>query len=271
VVEVRRRTVCAGGASNVALNIASLGGMPLLCGSVGTDAAAEQLTEILAERIPIADSLLAPLTDRPTTLKSRVIAHSQQMLRLDTEETRPIPGEVEDGIIAWVEGQMASARACVLSDYAKGVLTDRICREIIALGAARRVPVIIDPKGTRYERYAGCALITPNRQEAGLAVNRKFKTGDGEQKEEVLFVDCTAFGKPAEILAKYCQKGKPLFVEGRLKLDTWEDKQGGGKRSKISVVVENFQFLGGPEGGAGGGDSDQRAKPKAKGEDDIPF
>ena len=172
VVEVRRRTVCAGGASNVALNIASLGGVPLLSGVVGTDTAAGQLVEILAERIPITESRLIPQPDRPTTLKSRVIAHSQQMLRLDTEETRPISPEVEDAVIAWVREQLPSVQACVLSDYAKGVLTDRVCREVIALGARHDVPVVIDPKGIRYQRYAGATVITPNRHEAGVAVNQ---------------------------------------------------------------------------------------------------
>jgi single-strand DNA-binding protein len=66
----------------------------------------------------------------------------------------------------------------------------------------------------------------------------------------VCFVDCAAFGRQGEVIQKYCQKGKSLYVEGRLKLDTWDDKNGGGKRSKLSVVVENFQFLGGREDGA---------------------
>jgi len=88
--------------------------------------------------------------------------------------------------------------------------------------------------------------------EFGLAMNRRFKTATGEDREEVCFVDCSAFGRPAEIINQYCQKGKLIFIEGRLKFDTWEDKQGGGKRSKLSVVVENFQFLGAKEGGSGG-------------------
>jgi single-strand DNA-binding protein len=79
--------------------------------------------------------------------------------------------------------------------------------------------------------------------EFGLACNRHFKTAQGEEKEETLFVDCTAFGKPGETIHKWCQKGKPLFIEGRLKHDTWTDKTTGGKRSKISIVVESFQFL----------------------------
>ena len=89
--------------------------------------------------------------------------------------------------------------------------------------------------------------------EFGLAVNHKYKTKSGEQKEEVLFIDCAIFGAGAEVINKYCQKGKQLLVEGRLKYDTWEDKQGGGKRSKHSVVVDTFQFLGGRDGGGPGG------------------
>src|SRR6476619_6339979 len=88
--------------------------------------------------------------------------------------------------------------------------------------------------------------------EFGLACNRKFKTQAGEDKEEVTFVDCTAFGRTGEVINQYFTKGKPIFIEGRLKYDSWEDKQGGGKRSKITVVIENFQFVGGRDGGGGG-------------------
>jgi single-strand DNA-binding protein len=90
----------------------------------------------------------------------------------------------------------------------------------------------------------------------GLAVNRKYRTAAGEDREEVTFVDCSAFARSAEVINQYCTKGRPIFIEGRLKLDTWEDKNGGGKRSKISVVVESFQLLGSrgdaPGGGGGG-------------------
>jgi single-strand DNA-binding protein len=95
--------------------------------------------------------------------------------------------------------------------------------------------------------------------EFGLAVNRKFTTKSGENRDEVLFIDCAAFGKQADVINKWCRKGNPLLVEGRLKLDQWEDKQGGGKRSKHTVVVENFQLMGGrggdDSGGGGGGSS----------------
>lgn len=78
----------------------------------------------------------------------------------------------------------------------------------------------------------------------GMAVNRRFRTRDNEAREETTFVDLDAFGNQAEIIERYCQKGSPLFVEGRLRLDQWET-QNGEKRSKLGIVVENFQFLGG--------------------------
>ncbi len=99
--------------------------------------------------------------------------------------------------------------------------------------------------------------------EFGLACSRKFKGANGEDREEVLFVDVSAFGKTGELINQYFTKGKPIFVEGRLKYDQWEDKNGGGKRSKLTVVMDNFQFIGGKDGGgagAGGGGYDSGAQ-----------
>ena len=91
--------------------------------------------------------------------------------------------------------------------------------------------------------------------EIGIAVNRTWTGQDGVKKEETTFVDCSSFAKQAEVIAKYVKKGDPIFVEGRLKLDQWE-AQDGSKRSKMRVVIENFQFLSrGPGGGGQGGNS----------------
>ena len=108
--------------------------------------------------------------------------------------------------------------------------------------------------------------------EFGLAVNRKWKSQSGEQKEEVNFIDCTAWGRTGEVINQYFTKGKPIFIEGRLKYDSWEDKQGGGKRSKVTVVVESFEFIGGRDdagggggarGGQGGGHADEGSQERA--------
>ena len=89
--------------------------------------------------------------------------------------------------------------------------------------------------------------------EIGLAINRFYTLESGEKREETTFVDVTFFGRQAETIKQYCSKGKPLYVEGRLQLDTWDDKQTGQKRSKLRVQGENFQFLGSRQGGGGEG------------------
>ena len=108
--------------------------------------------------------------------------------------------------------------------------------------------------------------------EFGLAMNRKWKSREGEQKEEVCFVDCQAYGKTAETINKYLAKGRPVFVEGRLKFDSWT-AQDGTKRSKHRVVVENFQFIGGQQSqntaATGGAVNSAPDIPAA--DDDIPF
>ena len=99
----------------------------------------------------------------------------------------------------------------------------------------------------------------------GLAVGRKFKTANGESKEETAFIDCTVFGKGAEIFNQYMTKGKQVFLEGRLKFDQWDDKTTGQKRSKLNVVVEDFQFLGSKGDGAGGGGGGDEGAPASAG------
>jgi len=123
----------------------------------------------------------------------------------------------------------------------------------------------------------------------GLAVNRVWSTESGEKKEEVTFIDVEAWGRTAETIGQYMTKGKPIFIEGRLKLDQLDDKESGQKKSKLKVVCENFQFIGGPKGTSGGGeisDAPPAAKPArprqapapaaeeapaGEGEDNIPF
>jgi single-strand DNA-binding protein len=119
----------------------------------------------------------------------------------------------------------------------------------------------------------------------GLAVNRVWRNEAGESKEEATFVDIDAFGKQAETISQYLKKGSPLLVEGRLRLDQWDDKQTGQKRSRLGVVLEGFQFLGGGKSGEAGGEPARRAPAPAAApatdapgpdgpppeEDDVPF
>ncbi len=112
--------------------------------------------------------------------------------------------------------------------------------KVILLGNLTRDPELrFTPKGQAVAKL-------------GMAVNRSYKTEIGEVKEETTFVDIEAWGKQAELMGQYLRKGNPLFVEGRLRLDQWDDKNTGQKVSKLKVVMENFQFIGGPRGGESG-------------------
>lgn len=107
----------------------------------------------------------------------------------------------------------------------------------------------------------------------GLATNDKWKDKNGEQQERVMFIDCTAWGRTAEVIAERFNKGDAIFIEGKLRLETWDDKNSGGKRSKHSINVESFSFVGGGKGE--GGERPARATAKASANDidhdDIPF
>jgi single-strand DNA-binding protein len=123
----------------------------------------------------------------------------------------------------------------------------------------------------------------------GLAVNRVWKNDQGQKQEETTFVDVTLWGSTAELAAKYLSKGRSCYIEGRLKLDTWDDKESGKKRSKLSVVGDTLQFIGDGKGAQGGsrpsadrGSDDEQSRPRSQGaspaaaqdfqeDDDIPF
>jgi single-strand DNA-binding protein len=114
--------------------------------------------------------------------------------------------------------------------------------KVILLGNLTRDPEVrYTPKGSAVA-------------DLGVAVNRTYTTESGEKREEVTFVDVTFWGRIAEVAGEYLKKGRPIFIEGRLQLDSWDDKQSGQKRSKLKVIGETMQFLGGRPGGASGGE-----------------
>ena len=145
--------------------------------------------------------------------------------------------------------------------------------KVILLGNLTRDPEVrYTPKGT---------AVT----ELGMAVNRVYTAENGEKREETTFVDVTLWGRTAEIAGEYLKKGRPVFIEGRLQLDTWDDKTSGQKRSKLKVVGEGLQLIGSRPGGASGGGDEEgssaprssksapppKAAPSAPDDDEIPF
>lgn len=170
VVEVRERSHVPGGAANVANNIAHLRGHVHLGGVVGVDDAAARLRKLLQDVQVNTEGLIAD-PNRPTTTKLRIVAHSQQLVRVDSEQRHALDGEQEAALLHWAGAQMANVGACVLSDYGKGVLSPSLIRGLMDRAREQGRPVIVDPKGSDYARYQGATVITPNVHEAERATH----------------------------------------------------------------------------------------------------
>ena len=167
VVAVGGSRVTLGGAANTAANIASLGGRVVLIGLVGDDEGGRQLAErAQAEGI----QFLGVHDGRPTPRKVRVVGHQQQLLRLDYEDTRPIDARSEERVLEAMRTRLHACRMVVISDYAKGLLTERLCQQIIGEAHEAGALVIVDPRPQHAAFYVGCDYLTPNWKESlGLA------------------------------------------------------------------------------------------------------
>jgi D-beta-D-heptose 7-phosphate kinase/D-beta-D-heptose 1-phosphate adenosyltransferase len=178
VLRLARETEVAGGAANVARNLVGLGLHVDIAGVTGRDAERERLLALLSKQGIETRAVLAD-DSRPTTTKTRLVGNHQQMLRIDAERAGPIAVALADRLLREIEPRLADTDAVLLSDYAKGVLTGDLCARLIDLAKARGLPVLVDPKGQSFERYAGATLITPNRAELATATGADADDLDG--------------------------------------------------------------------------------------------
>lgn len=176
VLEVDKYTYIPGGAANVANNITTLGGRATLAGVMGDDAQGDNFKEILKEKY-INISCLVNDPNRPTTVKTRLLAHNrQQLVRFDREVKTPILHETEKSLLKKIENNIDEYDLILFSDYNKGVLTDSLLKSLIELGNKLNKPMMVDPKGLDFAKYSGVTMITPNRLEAETATKSAFGT-----------------------------------------------------------------------------------------------
>jgi D-beta-D-heptose 7-phosphate kinase/D-beta-D-heptose 1-phosphate adenosyltransferase len=182
VVRVARRNERPGGAGNVAMNIIGLGAQATLLGFVGDDDDGRALQTLLLGAG--VESKIVVVAGHPTTAKLRIIGGKQQMLRLDTEQTDTYSEAACSKLLAAVESSVGSADAVVLSDYAKGVLTEVVCQHTIRAARSRGIPVLVDPKQRSFSRYRGATTICPNLHELWLA------SGVAAQDSDAILAAC---------------------------------------------------------------------------------
>jgi D-glycero-beta-D-manno-heptose-7-phosphate kinase len=178
VVEVTGQSFHLGGAGNVAANLRSLGAEVVLAGVVGADAAGERVQESL-RAAGIVPALAVAGGTRPTTVKTRIVAHHQQVVRADREVAEDVAGPLEEALLACLRDHLASCRAVLVSDYQKGVVTSRIMQLVRERARRRRIPVLVDPKVRHLARYKGVTVITPNQLEAEQAAGLRIRD-DGD-------------------------------------------------------------------------------------------
>jgi D-beta-D-heptose 7-phosphate kinase/D-beta-D-heptose 1-phosphate adenosyltransferase len=210
VVEVERHTLALGGAGNVVSNLVALGAIPVPIGTVGDDPDANRLRAALSALGVPTEGLIAD-AGRPTTLKTRIIAHSQQVVRADRESRSPISHEVEERIVSSFSAHLDNADAVVVSDYNKGLLTERVLRRSLDSARAAGSIVCLDPKTRSFANYQPVTVITPNHQEAAEAAGLEIGNDDAliEAGRKILsLVNCRA------VLITRGEEGMTLFTDG---------------------------------------------------------
>ena len=166
VVDIKRESTHLGGAANVLANLLALGAQACVIGVIGDDFAGERIRSSVNDKSALqTDGQLIADNQRPTTIKTRIIAQQQMVVRADREHRTPVDAQTEDRIIAVVKTALASAQALVISDYDKGVVTPRVLAKVLP-AAYGRMPVLIDPKTRNFDSYRPATLVTPNHHEA---------------------------------------------------------------------------------------------------------
>jgi rfaE bifunctional protein kinase chain/domain len=174
VVEIERQSFHVGGAANVAANVRALGGAAVLVGVVGRDEPGRRLAAALLES-GVDAQLVESEHGRPTTVKTRIVAHSQQVVRADRESSDAIDAGLERALLARIEQALPGGGILIVSDYQKGVVTPGAMRRLLALARRRAVPVLVDPKLRHFNLYRRVALVTPNQHEAEQATGVKIR------------------------------------------------------------------------------------------------
>ena len=172
VVDIQKETKVLGGAGNVVNNLIALGARVSVASVIGSDKVGDELLSML-KNLGVDNSLVVVENGRKTTQKGRVIASHQQVIRFDSETKEDISKDSEDILLNLISKSIEKFDAILISDYAKGVLTNRVLKEVIDFGKNASKKVLIDPKGKDYSKYRGTTLITPNKKEAIEATNIK--------------------------------------------------------------------------------------------------
>ena len=217
VVDVRNEFFVAGGAGNVAVNLAALDAKPVMISVVGPDLGGEMLKDFLRER-GVNISGIAEDLDRPTTQKIRVMADQQQIVRFDRESKKIISPAMARACMKNFEAAIQTAKGVILSDYGKGMLSDQNIQKIISLCRKKRIPVCVDPKIDNFRKYKNITCMTPNTKEAWEGVGQSPKPGEeaieklGQKILKMLNADSILITRSADGMSLFEKNAKKPYT-----------------------------------------------------------
>jgi len=216
VVEVTRQSFHLGGAGNVAGNVVALGGQAVLVGVVGDDDAGRRLRAELAAR-GVEAALAQDRGGRPTTLKTRIVAHHQQVVRADRELAQDVAGELERELLARLGAALPGCQALLVSDYQKGVVTPRVMQAVRRLARRRGLPVLVDPKVNHQALYRHVSVVTPNQGEAEQIAGQRIRSAEdlaavGQRLLQVLRCEAVLITRGEHGLSLFERSRRPVHV-----------------------------------------------------------
>lgn len=209
VVNVTHDNLLLGGSANVLHNIFGLGSQATICGVIGQDAMGDCLLDLI-EKLPSSTAGIIRLADRPTTIKTRIVAHGQQVVRFDRESTGLVDGEGLEAIKEFIDHNLGNFQAVIVSDYAKGIITPSLMDHLRdCLRRHPAIPLIVDPKPCQPERFRGATIITPNHHEA-------------EQLSGIKIIDNTTLCAAGEALLEKLDSQAVLITRGEAGMALFE-------------------------------------------------
>ena len=211
ILETRSENLALGGAANVANNLVGLGCEVHLCGAIGQDEKGDKLLKTIHDRSIQTEGIFR-FVHRPTTSKIRVIAHNQQILRIDKEDDRPITEKTEQKLIQYINQVIPGMDGIICSDYQKGLLTDKVINAIMHRAQKSKKPVIVDPKSSDFSLYKGATVITPNEREVARSVPIKIR-------------DDEDLGRAAEYLLNLTRAQAILVTRGKDGMSLYQNKE----------------------------------------------
>ena len=252
IVNLENTTLVAGGAANVAANVAGLGAKAYLVGLTGDDDDSELLPEVL-QKHHVSSDFLIKSSNRRTIVKTRVVAHNQQVVRIDQETKAELSGEEEEQIWKAIENLLTGINIIIVSDYNKGTITTSLMARLITIAKRYKIKVLVDPKGKNFQKYLGATILTPNRFEVAEVEHlENFKQEAIEKAGKKLLSDLSLEG----LLITQGEDGMTLFEDNKginhisVTARNVYDVTGAGDTVVASLAVaigSGFNFLEGAE------------------------